>query len=54
MNTIRIGLAPLRQPDSVLHGVEKIDTVLARCAAEQVASFAFRRPTCPGCAWREF
>ncbi len=48
MNTIRIGLAPLRQPDSVLHGVEKIDTVLARCAAEQVAIVCFPEAYLPG------
>ena len=48
MKTIRIGLAPLRQPDSVLHGVEKIDGVLAASAAEQVAIVCFPEAYLPG------
>lgn len=48
MNTIRIALAPLKQPESVLHGVEKIDGVLARCAAEQVAIACFPEAYLPG------
>ena len=48
MKTIRVGLASLRQPESVLHGVEKIDAVLARCAAEQVAIACFPEAYLPG------
>ena len=48
MDSIRIGLAPLSQPDSVLHGAEKIDGVLARCAAEQVAIACFPEAYLPG------
>ena len=48
MNTIRIGLAPLKQPDSVLHGVEKIDAVLAACADEQVGIVCFPEAYLPG------
>ncbi len=48
MKTIRIGLAPLRQPDSVFHGVEKIDGVLAACAVEQVAIVCFPEAYLPG------
>lgn len=48
MNTVRIALAPLKQPDSVLHGVEKIDGALARCAAEQVAIACFPEAYLPG------
>ncbi|MDE2816146.1 MAG: carbon-nitrogen hydrolase family protein [Chloroflexota bacterium] len=48
MKTIRVGLAPLRQPESVLHGVAKINAVLARCAAEQVAIACFPEAYLPG------
>lgn len=48
MASIRIGLAPLRQPVSVLHGVEKIDAVLAKCAAVQVAIVCFPEAYLPG------
>ena len=48
MATIRIGLAPLRQPESVPHGVEKIDAVLARCAAERVDIACFPEAYLPG------
>lgn len=48
MNTVRIGLAPLKQPNSVLHGVERIDGVLARCAAENVAIACFPEAFLPG------
>ena len=48
MKKIRIGLAPLRQPDSVLHGVEKIDAVLAACAKERVAIVCFPEAYLPG------
>lgn len=48
MNSIRIGLAPLRQPESVLHGVKKIDGVIAKCAAEQVAIVCFPEAYLPG------
>jgi predicted amidohydrolase len=48
MSSFRIGLAPLRQPDSVLHGVEKIDAVLEKCAAEHVAITCFPEAYLPG------
>lgn len=48
MASLRIGLAPLKRPDSVLHGVEKIDAILAECATAQVAIVCFPEAYLPG------
>ena len=51
---MRIGLAPLRQPTSIPHGVEKIKTVLRECREQKVEIVCFPEAYLPGLRGADF
>lgn len=51
---VRIGLAALRGPESIPHGVEKVEGVLQDCRRQQVAIACFSETYLPGLRGADF